>query len=77
MIYVCILEAGAAGKKVHDEISRQGPLEHHIVLGNALAHMYAKCGALCQAQSVLEKLPFRNAVCWNALFARYAPGSGE
>ena len=35
------------GKKVHDEISRQGLLEHHIVLGGALVDMYVKCGALC------------------------------
>ena len=61
--YVCILKACAStgaidkGKEVHDEISRQGLLKHHIVLGGALVHMYAKCGALCQAQSVLEKLP--------------------
>ena len=35
------------GKEVHDEISRQGLLEHDIVLGGALMHMYAKCGVLC------------------------------
>ena len=58
------------GKKVHDEILRQGLLEHHIVLGAALMNMYAKCGALCQAQSVLEKLPSCD-VSWNALIAGY------
>ncbi|KAI5084976.1 hypothetical protein GOP47_0001145 [Adiantum capillus-veneris] len=76
--YVGILKACAAigavdkGKQVHNEISRQGLLEHDLVLGGALVDMYAKCGALPQAQSVLEKLPSRNVVCWNALIAGYA-----
>jgi hypothetical protein len=52
--YVCILKACAVigaidkGKEVHDEISRQGLLELHIVLGGALVDMYSKCGALLQ-----------------------------
>ncbi|KAI5074899.1 hypothetical protein GOP47_0010860 [Adiantum capillus-veneris] len=82
--YACILKACAAvgaidkGKKVHDEILRQGLLEHDIVLGGALVDMYAKCGALHQAQIVLENLPSRNVVCWNALIAGYAQnGQGQ
>ena len=47
-------------KEIHDEILRQGLLEHHIVLGGALVHMFAKCGAFRQAQSVLEKLASHN-----------------
>ncbi|KAI5080163.1 hypothetical protein GOP47_0005642 [Adiantum capillus-veneris] len=76
--YVCILKACAAieaidkGKQVHDQILRQGLLQHDIVLGCALVDMYVQCGALCQAQSVLKKLPSRNVVCWNALIMGYA-----
>ncbi|MCO5588616.1 hypothetical protein L7F22_042573 [Adiantum nelumboides] len=71
--YVCILKSCAVigaldkGKKIHDEISRQGLLEHNIVFGGALVDMYGKCGALPQAQSVLEKLPLQDIVLWTAL----------
>ncbi|KAI5065495.1 hypothetical protein GOP47_0020190 [Adiantum capillus-veneris] len=82
--YVGILKACAVigaigkGKQIHDEISRQGLLEHNIVLGGALVDMYAKCGALSQAQSVLDKLPARNVVLWNMLITGYAKeGQGE
>ncbi|MCO5600927.1 hypothetical protein L7F22_055044 [Adiantum nelumboides] len=75
--YVCILKACAAmgeidkGKQIHFEILRQGLLEHHVKLGNALVDMYAKCGALCQAKIILENLPSRNVISWNALLTGY------
>ncbi|KAI5065611.1 hypothetical protein GOP47_0020306 [Adiantum capillus-veneris] len=73
-----VIEAIDKGKQIHDEISRHGFLEHNVVLGNALVDMYAKCGALPQAQSVLEKLPCRNVVSWSALIAGYAQkGQGQ
>ncbi|KAI5068895.1 hypothetical protein GOP47_0017240 [Adiantum capillus-veneris] len=82
--YVCILKACAVikavgrGEKIHDEVSRQGLLDHNIVLGNTLVDMYAKCGALGKAQSVLEKLPTRNVVSWSALISGYAQnGCGQ
>ncbi|KAI5057963.1 hypothetical protein GOP47_0027978, partial [Adiantum capillus-veneris] len=82
--FACTLKACAVagavdkGKQIHDEILRQGLLEHDIVLGNVLVDMYAKCGALPQAQSVLEKLPSRNIVAWSALIAGYAQnGQGQ
>ena len=52
------------GKEVHDEISRQVLLEHDIVLGGALMHMYlqvwrslpgAKCpGAKCPREGLFQ-----------------------
>ncbi|KAI5081310.1 hypothetical protein GOP47_0004493 [Adiantum capillus-veneris] len=82
--YLCILNVCATlgaidkGKQIHDEVSRQGLLEHDLVLGNALVDMYAKCGDLQQAQNVLEKLPSRDVVSWNSLIAGYArKGQGE
>ena len=57
--YVCPLKAcgtiGAIdkGKEFHNEIARQGLLEHDIVLGGAL--MYAKCGHLCQTRHKVSK----------------------
>ncbi|KAI5075032.1 hypothetical protein GOP47_0010993 [Adiantum capillus-veneris] len=74
----CILKAcgllGAVdrGKQIHDEISRQGLLCDNVMLGTAVVDMYAKCGALAKAAQVLEDLPFRDTVTWNALIAGYA-----
>ncbi|KAI5062775.1 hypothetical protein GOP47_0023314 [Adiantum capillus-veneris] len=82
--YTSILKAygstGAAeeGKKIHFEIVKQGLLHNNIVLGGALVDMYARCGALSMAHRVLEELPYRNVVTWNALIAGYArKGQGQ
>ena len=82
--FTCMLKACGSmrainkGKKIHDEIARQGLLDNSIVLGTALVNMYTKCGALAKAQQVLEELPSRNAVSWNTLIAGYAQeGQGE
>ena len=40
-------------------------------LGNSLIDMYAKCGALHEAQQVFQQLPIRNIISWNALLAGY------
>ncbi|KAH7439192.1 hypothetical protein KP509_04G048900 [Ceratopteris richardii] len=66
------------GIKFHDEISKQGMLGSNIQLDNALVDMYAKCGALIQAQEVLEKLPIRDSVSWSAVIAGFVDqGQGE
>ncbi|KAI5080335.1 hypothetical protein GOP47_0005814 [Adiantum capillus-veneris] len=82
--YACILKACGItqdidmGKKLHEEIARQGLLEKHVMLGNALVHMYAKCGFVTNAQKALDKLPVRNVVSWSALIAGYAQqGCGQ
>ncbi|MCO5610208.1 hypothetical protein L7F22_064444 [Adiantum nelumboides] len=68
------LVGGAAddGKTIHDEISRQGLLQHNLGLSNTLVSLYAKCGALGQVQIVLEEFPSRNVNFLSALIARYA-----
>ena len=48
------------------------------MLSGALVDMYAKCGALRQVQSLLEKLPSRNVASWTTLIAGYAQnGQGQ
>ncbi|MCO5550988.1 hypothetical protein L7F22_004483 [Adiantum nelumboides] len=65
------------GKQIFEEILTQGLL-HNLVLGNSLVDMFAKCGALYQAQSVLEKLPSRNVISWSILITGYAQnGQGQ
>ncbi|MCO5570798.1 hypothetical protein L7F22_024526 [Adiantum nelumboides] len=76
--YACILKACGImqdidmGKRIHDEIVSEGLLEKNIALGTALVDMYAKCGVLLKAQKVLDELPVRDVVSWNALIAGYA-----
>ena len=76
--FICVLNAcGCAGaidmgKKIHEEIVIQGLLEKDIVLGNALVDMYAKCSMLVKARQILEELPIRNIISWNALISGYA-----
>ncbi|KAH7280744.1 hypothetical protein KP509_36G012600 [Ceratopteris richardii] len=76
--YVYVLKACAVtgditkGKQIHEEISRKGFLERSVLLGNILVDMYAKCGALPQAKSVLETLPSRDVVTWNTLISRFS-----
>ncbi|MCO5592424.1 hypothetical protein L7F22_046427 [Adiantum nelumboides] len=80
--YACILKSCAViggidmGKQIHDDIMRQGLLEHDIVVGGALVDMYAKRGALLLAESVLEELPSHKVFSWNALITGYAQGGG-
>ncbi|KAH7373029.1 hypothetical protein KP509_17G033700 [Ceratopteris richardii] len=76
--FVCVLKAcgilGAAdiGKKIYDDISRQGLLVDDIILSTAVVDMFAKCGCLGKAAQALQELAFRDTVTWNALIAGYA-----
>ena len=68
----CYDRSHCKGKEGQYGISRQGLLEHAIVMAGALMHMCAMCGALGQAQNVLQRLPSCVFVSWIALFAEYA-----
>ena len=50
-------------------IVTRGLLENNLMLGTTLVDTYAKCGLLEKAQQVLEELPVRDVVSWNALIA--------
>ncbi|KAH7434292.1 hypothetical protein KP509_06G009700 [Ceratopteris richardii] len=65
------LGASEKGKEIHGELDKQGLLEKDIALDNALVDMYAKCGQMNKAFTVLEKLPRRDVVTWNSLIAGY------
>ncbi|KAH7297766.1 hypothetical protein KP509_25G011600, partial [Ceratopteris richardii] len=55
------------GYKLHFEIARFDHLRCDVAIGSSLVHMYSKCGLFAQAEEVLEMLPGRNSVSWNAL----------
>ncbi|KAI5056119.1 hypothetical protein GOP47_0029640 [Adiantum capillus-veneris] len=75
--YICSLKACGSigdvnkGVDLHADIARKGLLETDLQVGSALVDMYAKSGLLMKAQEVLDKLPTRNIVSWNALIAGY------
>ncbi|KAH7439229.1 hypothetical protein KP509_04G051300 [Ceratopteris richardii] len=75
--YVCILKACTLtrdfdrGRRIYEEIMKQGLLPNNVILGNALVDMYAKCSSMSEARQVLEGLPTRNVVSWNALATGY------
>ena len=59
------------GREVHNKIVICG-LEHDMFVGSSIVSMYTKCGMLSKAQQVLEELPIRDVVSWNALLGGYA-----
>ncbi|MCO5565211.1 hypothetical protein L7F22_018884 [Adiantum nelumboides] len=60
------------GSRLHSEIRTHALLNTNIYVGNMLISMYAKCGALAQAQQVLNELHVRDVVSWSALIAGFA-----
>lgn len=59
------------GQQIHIMISKSG-YEASLFVGNALVHMYAKCGSLEEAHSVFNQMGTRDLVSWNTLIAGYA-----
>ncbi|KAH7280949.1 hypothetical protein KP509_36G022000 [Ceratopteris richardii] len=59
------------GKYLHMELSKRG-YDLDTFTGNTLVDMYAKCGSLCSAFSVLATLHERTLVSWNALISGLA-----
>ena len=53
-------------------ILRSRLLKNDFMLGNTLLNMYAKCGEFVKSQNVLQELPIRDIVSWNALIGEYA-----
>ncbi|KAH7295201.1 hypothetical protein KP509_27G036800 [Ceratopteris richardii] len=75
--FTCALKAcgsvGALGKgrDIHFQVLKEHLLEKDVILAGALVDMYAKCGAIGEAQRVLEYTPLRNKVMWNSLITGY------
>ncbi|KAK6916005.1 Pentatricopeptide repeat [Dillenia turbinata] len=58
------------GKCVHGQSLRIG-LESDIYVGTSLIDMYVKCGDLCSARKLFDKMIIRDVSSWNALIAGY------
>ncbi|KAI5067616.1 hypothetical protein GOP47_0018144 [Adiantum capillus-veneris] len=56
---------------IHLKITKEG-FDVDLLVGNTLVDMYAKCGSLTEAQQMLDQMPSRDVVSWNALIAAHA-----
>jgi pentatricopeptide repeat protein len=68
----CVIGSLEIGESIYVEATKQGLLYKEMVLGNALVHMYAKCGAADKSKEIFEALPTHDVVSWNALISGYA-----
>ena len=58
------------GKEVHDFI-KGTTLASDVSVGNALIHMYAKCGSIKDGQEVFDGMIVRDVITWNAMIGGY------
>ena len=49
----------------------EGFLEGNDILSSALVDMYVKCGMLCEAKDIVNKLQIWDIVEWNSLIVGY------
>ncbi|KAK2972029.1 hypothetical protein RJ640_005049 [Escallonia rubra] len=61
----------AEGKIVHALVFTAG-LQDNRIVGNAIVTMYGKCGMMCYAKQVFQRMPEKESVTWNALIGGYA-----
>jgi len=75
--YVSILNACASAgalewvKEVHSHALKTG-LESDVRVGNALVHMYAKCGSIDDARLVFDRMKERDVITWNVMIGGLA-----
>ncbi|KAH7422869.1 hypothetical protein KP509_12G029700 [Ceratopteris richardii] len=72
MLAVCGgIKALGKGQEFHAFIVTDSCVENNVYVGTALVDMYAKCGALEEAQAVFDELGTLNVASWNALIGGY------
>ncbi|KAH7524302.1 hypothetical protein FEM48_Zijuj06G0105100 [Ziziphus jujuba var. spinosa] len=54
------------GRSIHSLVVKYGMI-YEGLLGNALIDLYAKCGALDEAQMIFKQLPSRSVASWNSM----------
>ena len=75
--YMSILNACASAgalewvKEVHRH-AREAGFESDVRVGNALVHMYAKCGSIADARLTFDKMEERDVVTWNVMIGGLA-----
>ncbi|XP_024531700.1 pentatricopeptide repeat-containing protein At4g32430, mitochondrial isoform X1 [Selaginella moellendorffii] len=61
----------AEGSSVHRNVMESG-LESHVVVGNALLHMYGKHGNFGAARRVFDRIENRDVISWTAMIVAYS-----
>lgn len=75
--FVSLLDACAdlaaleEGLEIHS-LMDMGRNEVDVVIGTALINMYGKCGAVCEATNVFNRLLDRDVVSWTAMIAAFS-----
>jgi pentatricopeptide repeat protein len=75
--YVSILNACASAgaldwvKEVHNQ-AREARFELDLCVGNALVHMYAKCGNMDDARLIFERMEERDMITWTVMIGGLA-----
>ncbi|KAG0598862.1 hypothetical protein M758_12G106600 [Ceratodon purpureus] len=65
------------GKSIHAQLLELGFVSD-MGVGNALVHMYAKCGSIIDARQVFDQMTSRDIISWTTLIRGYAQyGSGR
>lgn len=59
------------GEEIHSHVLRLG-LDSDVYISTALVDLYAKCGALVQAENVFHKVHCRDIVAWNAMISGFS-----
>ncbi|XP_057847917.1 pentatricopeptide repeat-containing protein At2g13600-like isoform X2 [Cryptomeria japonica] len=59
------------GMEIHQKII-ESRFFSHIMVGNALIDMYAKCGSIQKARELFDKMLQRDVVSWNAIIGGHA-----
>ncbi|XWS40893.1 hypothetical protein CRYUN_Cryun17cG0035200 [Craigia yunnanensis] len=65
------LSALRHGDVLYGEIAKSG-FKDHIIVGNALINMYAKCGNIEAASKVFSDMMYRDSITWNVMISGYS-----
>ncbi|PON69720.1 Pentatricopeptide repeat [Parasponia andersonii] len=58
------------GKQVHAMVYKLG-FENDASVGNAIIDVYCKCGSMCYARNVFDKMTKRDVGCWTSMICGY------